>query len=380
MLALGQDKRYGQACFILLGAFMLARLAVSFLPSGPWSPSGLLCASYYIFLPLGSPHTCIADAAFGESARNGNRLDFVAFRREKITLDERGYRNLPGASRAPRMILWGSSFSLGDALNDEDSLGVLLNRQFGPVIYNISGVLDPVLTIDETDRVARLINMKRGWVLLELLNRYPYSYQAPRTRPFDKFRRELLELDAPLKSFGRHIQRPVALIRWSSLLNMRLQNDSLLPNPNRSRFPEEELIDGRHMLFYGPDKEFFEAPMDSGVTATAVMEVRDALAQRGLRLAVLMLPTGYSVYYPLLRRKKGVDGAGLYMDRLAAQIAEADIPVFNSLALLRDAAVRELTRGRLVYWPDDPHWNPLGVETVVRALTPWLRSQTDAFR
>jgi hypothetical protein len=109
----------------------VARGVVGWLPAGPWSPSGYQCGS------------------------------FAPFRREKFTVDERGYRNLPAEGKA-RMILFGSSFSLGLALNDEDTLSAQLSRQLGYTIYNASDVLSHSLTAGPVSRAAQAVNMEKG--------------------------------------------------------------------------------------------------------------------------------------------------------------------------------------------------------------------------
>jgi hypothetical protein len=364
------SRGFGQACFVMLGMFMIARVAVAFLPAGPWSPSGYQCGSYYLMLPFGRPHTCIADAAFGEGARVSGRLDYVSFRREKFTVDARGYRNLPAAGK-PSVILFGSSFSLGLSLSDEDTIAARLEGESGLAIYNASNVLNTALSTAPITRVADFLKLDKGLVLLEILNREGYGYgPPPRERRFDD--------TALLQSLERRIRNPFAITRISSLWNMRLQNDRLLPNPDKFRFAEEELANGRRMLFYAQDKHFFESPSDPGPTAAAVASLRDDLARRGLKLAVMLVPTGYSVYHPLFREQSGSDTGGLYMASLAAQLAGAGVPVFDCLAVLRAAAARELAAGRLIYWPDDAHWNPLGAGVAAHALTPWLRTLTDA--
>jgi hypothetical protein len=361
------NRAFGHACFAMLGFFMVARVAVAFLPAGPWSPSGYHCGSYFLFLPASRPHTCIADAAYGEGTRVANRLDFLEYRREKFTVDARGYRNLPMPG-TPRVILFGSSFSLGMSLSDEDTIGAKLARESGQVIYNASNVLHTDFSVEPILRAAESLQMPKGLVLVDILDRKSYSYVpgAPLQRP------------APFQSLERRIRNPFAITRVASLLNMRLQNDWLFPNPDRFRFPEEELKNGRHMLFYLDDKNFFETATDPGPTAETIAHVRDDLAKHGLKLAVMLVPTGYTVYYPLFRVKSGADVGSQYMAGLAEQLTVAGIPVFNCLPVLRAAAARELESGRLVYWPDDTHWNPAGVQVTARALAPWLRSLTDA--
>jgi hypothetical protein len=190
--------------------------------------------------------------------------------------------------------------------------------------------------------------------------------------------RQLTDAAASLQSVERRVKNPYAVTRVSVMLNMHLENDVLLPNPESYLFPEEVLINGRHILLYSDDKNFFRKPADPGLTSEAVVRLRDDLAHHGLKLAVMLLPTGYSVYYPFLRDLPGRDTGGAYMGSLQDQLNSAGVPVYNCLPLLRDAAASELKQGRLIYWPDDAHWNPRGVEVVAAALAPWLRSLTDA--
>jgi hypothetical protein len=153
---------------------------------------------------------------------------------------------------------------------------------------------------------------------------------------------------------------------------MRLHNDILFPNPYKNLYPEEELITGRRMLFYSVDKEFSQHYASTTGTANAVAQLRDDLQNSGLKLATILVPTGYSVYYPLLRQTDGTDFGQQYMNELASQLAARRIPTFNCLPLLREAATRELAAGRLVYWPDDAHWNAAGSATAARGMAPWL--------
>jgi len=362
-------RGFGRACFFTLGLFVAVRLALPFFPSESWSESGYHCAMYHAFLPLGVSHTCVAGKAFGEGARVANRLDFVSFRSEKFTVDARGYRNPPLAQMRPRVILLGSSFSLGLSLNDEDTIAAQLNRRLGPVVYNASKVLNRDLSAEPLVETAHEIGMERGWVLLELINRGAYSYQP--AAPHSRFA-AILDRAAPLQSFQRRLKDPFALSRITALINMRIADDRVLPNPDRWRFPEEELINGRHMLFYVDDRNFALNPESPQITVESVAHLRDELRRRGLRLAVMLVPNGYTVYWPLLRERRGDDRGGRYFTELSEGLASRAIPAFNCLPRLRAAAGRELAGNRLVYWPDDAHWNPEGVSVAAEGLAPWL--------
>ncbi|HWE50627.1 MAG TPA: hypothetical protein VG273_12590 [Bryobacteraceae bacterium] len=374
------SKTFGNACSALLGVAILTRAAVPWLPAGPWSPSGYQCGSYYLFLPLGRTHSCTAEAAFGEEARVTNRLEFSTFRRERFTVDEHGYRNdsLNEAGK-PRVILFGSSFSLGLSLSDEDTLSAQLTRRLGYTVYNASDVLNPVLSAGPLTRAAKAINMEKGWVLLELLDRAPYYWAQTSAPTFrQRLKQQARDTLAPLQSVERRMRNPYVVTRVSTMLNKHFENNVVLPNASTPFAPEEVLTNSRHMLFYIEDEKFFEKPADPRLTVNAVVRLREDLAREGLKLAVMLMPSGYTVYYPMFREGSGADGGGVYMEVLREQLNGAGVHVYNCLPVLREEAARELAQNRLIFWPDDAHWNPRGVAAVANALTPWLRSLTDA--
>ncbi len=355
---------------MVLGILFVLRVGATFLPCESWSPSGFLCVAHQLLLPRNQPLTHIARSAFGEAARLGNRFDFLTFRSEKFTVDTHGYRNPPFAV-IPKVILIGSSFSLGMSLNDEDTFSAQLNQRLGPVVYNASVWIDPTLTSSRIKQVSAMVGMNKGWVLLELINRIPYSYEPSTPLPMPTKRDELR---GALQAAVSSVHHPLAVVRISSLLNMRLHNDVLFPNMYKHFEVEEQLKTGRHVLFFGEDEEFSKEYRNPAGTAAAVAQLRDDLNRAGLKLAVVLVPTGYSVYYPLLQQTTGPDFGKQYMADLSSLLAEKEVPVFNCLPVLREAAANQLGAGRLVYWPDDPHWNPLGVATAARSVAPWLHS------
>ena len=136
---------------------------------------------------------------------------------------------------------------------------------------------------------------------------------------------------APLTSLLRRIENSPALTRLSTLLNMRIHDDRLLPNPFRYLYSEEQLITGRHVLIYSRDKEFSQRPADVRITARALIRLRDALQRSGYHLAVILLPNAYSVYYPLLRHGTDGDASESYMAELYARLSAASVPALNLL-------------------------------------------------
>lgn len=349
---------------------MAARALMPFLPATNWSPSGYLCGGYYLDLATGKPHTCVAEAAFGEGARTSNRLEFVSFRSERFTVDALGYRNPTLSMLKPRIILFGSSFSLGLSLNDEETFAARLNERLGPVVFNAARVLSLELSADPILRGAEAAGVRSGWVLLEMTGRTGYGYAGPKPPS----RRERVNAMAPgIQVVRRMMVNPYALVQTASFINLRLQNDRVLPNPDRGVFVVQTLRGGRRILAYRDDVSFTENPVGTESTAESVNALARELTAHGFRLAVVLIPPAYSVYRPLLEREKTGDPGGDYAAELSERIAGFGVPVFNALPALRRAAVSELVNDRLVYWPDDAHWNPAGVRVVAGQVAPWLK-------
>ncbi len=370
--AVGGISTFGASCFIVLGIFFVLRVGLTYLPCESWGPSGFLCAAHDLLSQHDHPVACIAQYAFGEGTRLGNRFDFLNFRSEKFTVDKLGYRN-PPFPVTPQVLLVGSSFSLGMSLNDQDTFSAQLNRELGPAVYNASTWIEVTLTSSRIKRVAQTVGMQRGWVLLELINRVSYGYEPSAPLPTPN---KLALLRASLIGAVSSLHHPFALVRISSLLNMRLHNDILFPNMYKNLYPEEELETGRRVLYFSEDEKFSQEARSAVETAAAVAHLRDDLNRSGLKLAVVLVPTGYSAYYPLLKRTPGPDYAKQYMADLSSLLTKNQVPVWNGLPVMREAAATQLAAGRLVYWPDDAHWNSLGVATAAQSVAPWLRALT----
>ncbi len=375
----------GPACFSLLSIFVLLRVAAAFLPCDRFGESGSSCAESYLLVPSNRSHTCVANAAIADAARVSNRIDFLNFRRERFTIDERGYRNPPGMSAATiKALLVGDSFSLGVSLSDDEIFSARLNQRLGPVVYNTGFVFNASVRAEPMIETAREVGMNGGWILFEFMNREPLQFGPPSSgdtlrhslrQGLRNSHNPLVPILAPAITLGLQVfAHPTALIRASTLLNVHIEDDRLLPNPFKDQYSEEQLVDGRHVLVYCADKGFAQNPSGLSGTADALVRLRDELARHGYRLAVVMVPNSYSVYYPFYLNRPQDDASATYMAALTARLAENRVPVRNLLPPMRQAARRELASGRMIYFPDDAHWNSLGCDIAAAATAPWLRS------
>jgi hypothetical protein len=283
-----------------------------------------------------------------------------------------------------KVVLVGDSFCVGVSLSDDEIFSTRLNQQLGPVVYNVSSAFETSLRPDRMIETAREVGMTKGVILFEVLNREPLYFGPPSSG--DSLRHTLRQRLknshsglvpklAPAISLGlRLFVHPAALIREATLLNMRLQDDRLLPNPFKDAYSEEQLITGRHVLVYSGDKQFAQNPAGLQTTGDTLVRLRDELGRHGYRLAVLLLPNTYSVYYPLYRDRPATDASAAYMTELTAHLSENKVPVLNLLPALRDAARNELNGGRMIYFSDDAHWNALGCAIAANVTAPWLAS------
>lgn len=73
--------------------------------------------------------------ATGELARNAGLVAFERPRTVTFTTDEHGFRNRPGKGRA-RIVVVGDSFVVGSGVSDHETLPAALERRLGVPVYN----------------------------------------------------------------------------------------------------------------------------------------------------------------------------------------------------------------------------------------------------
>jgi hypothetical protein len=148
-----------------------------------------------------------------------------------------------------------------------------------------------------------------------------------------------------------------------------LARDQILPSAGAAEIRALPMPDGRKMLFQSGE---FDLPtQDRGPGAVAqtlrgFVWLRSELARRQLRLIVLLLPSRYTVYAPVLTN---TDGPWThYLDHLDEQLRARGINSVNGLEIYRSAARQEVQGGTLSFFLEDLHWNPKGVERAAGPL------------
>src|SRR5262249_34708295 len=99
--------------------------------------------------------------------------------------------------------------------------------------------------------------------------------------------------------------------------------------------------------------------------------LRQRLADRNLRLTVLLVPDKYTVYGPLLENKPVDLGGERLLAAIEQELRQTDTPVVNLTQEFQASAAEALGRNEYIYWRDDTHWNPSGIKLAAASL--WLK-------
>jgi hypothetical protein len=311
--------------------------------------------------------------------------DGLGFRRNPYVTPDEPYEVLQ---------LGGASFGFGGALSDEETLPAAITRASGLRVYNggmwpqdrlSPGLLDHLL--------ARLAGRPRAALFLVVEHE---QLQVPQAR--GRTRDAIVRAFPPLAPAARVASDLTAaafeaMRRWdrwveyspiqiaSEKLSRLLSNDRVLPNEYARGTRTLTLPDGRPMYIrryeLGPIARE-RSPADVPGAAEYLTWWRDSLAARGIVTHVLLVPSRYTVYGPLLEREPerlaAIGRVAAYIDSLDATLRARGIGTINAHHIFRRRAAEELRTGELSFYREDNHWNPSGVEIVARAVADSLAS------
>jgi hypothetical protein len=237
----------------------------------------------------------------------------------------------------------GDSFTVGSGVDDDQNLTSQLGRRLGRRLYNAGGIEpDP----DRILALARRLGMEEGLVIHEHHeDREPPVIPSPARR---RYQRALGAIRPPL---GRW-RTPGGLIAVSPPdrgERPQAGQERILPNSYASAVVKASLANGDEMLFR-PSAVSETRPEASRRYWTWM---RRELRRGGLDLFVVLVPSKYTVYRPLLEGEGAPSGSGGRLDRLERALRGAGIPVLNLTNVLRGEAERALARGEYIYWRDD---------------------------
>ena len=289
--------------------------------------------------------------AYGDLASLGNCSDCRQYRPMNIHIDERGFAN-PVSSGAYDAILVGDSFGIGAEQPGGSTLASQISQRTGLSIYN---ACSPVRAINR-EHLMELIDqlgMTRGTVFFELMDWSLGYFRAAQEEPgFDGVDRWSRNVEySPLANVSRELVG-------------RLYDGQLMPNPYATNVVRKLLPDRRPILFQLDDLRD-ATPDGPRLWARYFIVLNRELRQRGLRLIVILVPSKYTVYQPLIKDATRTNKSEAFNE---LQQDLPGIPVVNTTPALQQAAAYELEHGNLLYWRDDTHWNADGVRVAADQL------------
>lgn len=295
--------------------------------------------------------------AVGDLANLGGVWFPADRRREVFTTDAAGFRNSenvagPGPVGA---VLFGDSFVAGVGLSDGETLAARLREAAGFRVFNAGGpagreIVGMAGTVDHA-------GLGPGGVVVIALSEPGPLPAAPalagdRPRPvsspptWDERNLDLSRLGILSRRFGAWLSGLARLEPGSDVVRRRIVN-------------------GDWMLFLsrGPDTE--GEPRAEAVESWVALHRE--LGRRGFGLLVLLIPAKDVVYSDSLEEPFPVRTARA-SPVIATALAARGVHVLDLEPVLRASALEGLPQRRYVYWRDDTHWSPKGVQLAAAEL------------
>jgi hypothetical protein len=305
--------------------------------------------------------------SFGDLANMGNIRRMRIYRRETFTTDAYGFRNARGLaeSGASSVLLIGDSFAAGSGVPDHLTLAGQLSAQWGKGTYTVAPAFPRASSLPG---LVRMLKMKPGtWVVHQQTYLYTEAHAGtleltrhPRVSAGARFRRSFEADFRPLRIL---VERARKLF----------QNDVLFPNPFSSAVRLSRLQNGDDMLFIAAEGVPDEVSPATAVTIAESVQYAKALDEAatrlGLKYLAVLVPVKTAVYRHLLAPPL-TDGPRVpaITAETERQLVAEGIRVVNLFGPLTSLATESAARHQYVFWPDDTHWNPLGISVAAHAI------------
>lgn len=280
-------------------------------------------------------------------------------RAETFTTDRWGYRDPATIARPVSVILLGSSFTAGSGVDDRETLAAQLADLTGRGVYN-AGAMD--LSLPVVDSVRGRLHVGDGFVVAEVLEAntpvtgdYAHEPPPPCAGSAGVRRQACLAREA-WGDFSRYSPLRILLQRGERGLGLERR----APGPAEALAVPARLANGRTVLLRPHWLARRTLPVEPSV-ATLSGLARE-LERRRLHLVVLLVPNKETVYGPLLERPTATPAeADAYLYALAAALRAQGLTVVNAGPVYRRDAARLLLSDEYLYFPDDTHWNAVGI-------------------
>lgn len=312
----------------------------------------------------------LSETVGGDMIRVGNLRAEEALEQGNFTTDRFGYRNLDSDQPAAGLI-FGDSFTYG-ARDDRDLLPVRMSQQIGCRIYNGAGP-DPQFETPSPTATKALANrlgggIKGGFVFVEaiewsLFHPSVLEHQnwarlhVPGYWRWENFTEKIAAvLEATRKRVGHS---PVEAL--AERATRMLKNDRFLPNSYADNVVQAYLRNGDRMVFYHREMQIFEKQWP--IRIDDYVGLAEELKKNNLKLAVLLVPSKFTVYHRLLAAKPALAvEPGELLQRLESALRSKDIAVVNLTDALRADAEAHAAERIYNYYREDAHWNVRGIK------------------
>jgi hypothetical protein len=292
-----------------------------------------------------------------------------------VQTDSLGFRNPPDLASFGEMdaILVGDSFAYGGDSYDK-TLAAVISKECRLRLYNMAPYIHPRDVLG----IAQHFRMTQGVVIYELLERgsaltIPEDIPQVSGPVEQRFLiRHSLTWLVPVVDQLRIAAVVSPLEVFSQRAYKRLENDLILPNAEAGKGIVAKLTNGETMYFYEPDVHPVRSPVQKW--ADFVRWMASVLRERNLDLLVVLVPNKYTVYAPLVAGQMSAgESQSRYIDSLANELESQHIVTVNLREALQTAAAERLKNNSYLFWLDDTHWNPNGMDVAAQEICEGLR-------
>lgn len=296
--------------------------------------------------------------------------------------DEYGFVNMPPTDgKSYPIVVAGDSYMLAGP-GFERTFSARLEQQSGQPVYNYSyegrgsfwGLMRFLLSERFQDREPRVLI----WSLIE--RDIAGDYFAGVEAHLDYFAGLHTNQSNTLR-FNWHALQPKSLksslpstSAYAQLASRRWNEIRYFALGRFTRFVTEAAapVDGKEMLLYYPAIDSMRwSPKTRFLSqAIRIIKLLDHMAkERGIELVIVLIPDKERVYSDLIPDRFNQPDLPIrptILPEVEQSLAEAGIPVVNLLPSFLAARAA----GQRLYWLDDTHWNPAGIDLAVEKTLP----------
>ncbi len=286
-------------------------------------------------------------------------------RHEIFETDKWGYRNSQDVwNQDSTLVLFGDSFAFGQGVTQDDDPAMQLQKISGLKVYNAAGKIE----LEYLRWVVDHLKSKPKTVVYLHLERHRHRPVELNDWQIQIHEYDLIE---NLKVYRETLSRYNPLKILFSLFDKKYLTPGIFPNRFESSVTKGALINGKEFLFLESSVKEFKLDRSNYLEGDTeyFTGVQQILEQRGIKFVLGLIPEKYTVYAPILKSLNNQFGpSGYYLDELFKSLQMKGVMVVNFLPLLSDGAQKGLSKNKYIYWPDDTHWNPDGIEISMKAL------------